>query len=80
MILMLSGKDVLDLLQDNFPITDMVEVGSFPQILELCGPIQCYIIPESILNFLSSQFSFLGVHYFLGICSPVLQTHVGSVS
>ena len=29
MILMLSGKDVLDLLQAIFPITDMVEVGSF---------------------------------------------------
>ena len=72
MILMLSGKDVLDLLQANFPITDMVDIGSFPQILELCSPIECYIIHESILNFLSSQFSCLGVHYFMGICSPVL--------
>ena len=69
MLLMLSGKDVLDLLQANFPIIDMVEVGSFPQILELCSPIKCYIIPQSILNFLSLQFSYLGVHYFLSICS-----------
>ena len=31
MLLMLSGKYILDLLQANFPISDMVEVGSFPK-------------------------------------------------
>ena len=64
MILMLSGKYFLDMLQSNFPITDMVDVGFFPQILELCSPIKFYIIPHSILNFLSFQFSCLGVHFF----------------